>query len=829
MMEHNKMKRILYMILSAAALSAALLSCQREFEVVNELAVSSRTLELKSESGSTHILVYANGPWTVRFDQKVEWASLNKLSGEGFNDFTFSWSANYGVKRGVNILLETEEKTEKISIIQAGVITSPNITFERSKIALPRQAATFRMPMTTNLAFCLDEIKARAVYYDAQGRETGSSEIGQPAEGAWVNAYTVDADQVTFDIAENNGGADRRADIIYYVKDAAGSESRSVISLTQSRLDPAFTLSSESGSYYANQNTYEIAATQNNIWSSPESSVTVSGDWVTDAALTEDGLSFSVDENGGTSSRSATITVAYAKGGHSAGATYRVQQSADKLITFSELREMTPGAISRNDYLEGWIVSDPDSKNVCSSPQTGQFAFDRTENARTAYLESTDGNYGLQLKFTAADQNVQPRWAKVLINLNGTTLVREDNPVRYTVRGLTSAKISLLEQGDATTVPRKTRSVSQLNDNDIFTYVSLSPIEIMCKDGAFTNVSEGYAYGGAADAANPSGSASPRWDVAPLLCSDDKGDVIYMLTNAAVPWRRTGRDIEWNSCVPQGAGTLSGIIVADEVAPVRWGNLGKYQIRAMTLGEIDLLGERFSNTICEWTWNDFSPKITPDEGHGTFNKYNAGTEFVSDFNNPYFPADATSPNGNSTTTNMKGLVTKAAICLKQQWWDFTENTGRYFDIKFSTAGLSGTNLIFGIVWGHGSMDTASIYGPSHWNVLYSVDNGANFSPVPSVDILKKRSVVWWGSGTTATSQDSTPGFTEHLVKLPAACFGQSNVVVRLQVADTVTDTVPSTSASTWQNALGIERGTLTSGVSAANCQVRIGTITVRYN
>lgn len=821
------MKKIYNSLLPVLALLMAV-SCQREYQVVSDLAVTSRTLDLKNTAGSTHIMVYSNGPWTVRLEKAVEWAALDKLSGVGMSDFVFRYSANYGIKRGVNIILESEGKTETIGIVQAGTITAPDITFGINKVVLPRQGTSYSVPMTTNLAFCLDEIKARAVYYDAEGREVSTAEIGSGAEGAWVSDYSVGEDAVSFTVDENAAGADRRADVVYYVKDASGAETRSVISLSQSRLNPSFTLSSESGSYYANNSTYDIPATVNNIWSSPETTVSASGDWISSAQLDEDGLVFTVDENSGMTSRSGQITIAYNKGGHTAGATFSVTQSADKVISFSELRELTPGPISRNDYIEGWIVSDPDSKNVCSSVQTGQYAFDRSENDRTAYLESVDGNYGVQLKFTAADQNVLPRWSKVLVNLNGSTLEREDNPVRYTIRGLKAAKVSLLEAGTQISVPVKTRSVAQLTDNDIYTYVSLTPVEILCKDGSFTNASEGYAFGGASDAANPSGSASPRWDVAPLLCSDDKGDAIYMLTNAAVPWRRTGKDIEWGSCVPQGAGTLSGVVVSDDVAPVRWGNLGKYQIRAMTLEEIDLNGQPFSNIICEWTWNDFSPKITPDEGHGTFNKYAAGAEFVSDFNNPYQPEDATSPNGNSTV-NMKGLVAKAAICLKQQWWDFTASEGKYFDIKFNMAGLSGTNLVFGIVWGHGSMDAVSIFGPSHWNVLYSVDNGATFSKVPSVDILKKRSVVWWGSGSSSTSQDATPGFTEHLVKLPTTCFGQANVVVRLQVADIVTDRVPSTSATTWRDALGIEQGVMTSGLSAANCQVRIGTITVRYN
>lgn len=161
----------------------------------------------------------------------------------------------------------------------------------------------------------------------------------------------------------------------------------------------------------------------------------------------------------------------------------------------------------------------------------------------------------------------------------------------------------------------------------------------------------------------------------------------------------------------------------------------------------------------------------------------------------------------------------------QQWWDFTADEGRYFDISFSTQGISGSNLIFGITWGHGSMSNTTLSGPAHWNLLYSVDGGGTFLPVPDCPVIKKRSITWWST----TSQDSTPGFTEHLRRLPADCFGKEKVVLRLQVADKVTDIDPKATASNYLTALGIEKGTLTSSVAAGNSQARIGTITVRYN
>ena len=123
------------------------------------------------------------------------------------------------------------------------------------------------------------------------------------------------------------------------------------------------------------------------------------------------------------------------------------------------------------------------------------------------------------------------------------------------------------------------------------------------------------------------------------------------------------------------------------------------------------------------------------------------------------------------------------------------------------------------------MSNTTLSGPAHWNLLYSVDGGGTFLPVPDCPVIKKRSITWWST----TSQDSTPGFTEHLRRLPADCFGKEKVVLRLQVADKVTDIDPKATASNYLTALGIEKGTLTSSVAAGNSQARIGTITVRYN
>ena len=170
------------------------------------------------------------------------------------------------------------------------------------------------------------------------------------------------------------------------------------------------------------------------------------------------------------------------------------------------------------------------------------------------------------------------------------------------------------------------------------------------------------------------------------MCYDKTGEVIHMPTNAAVPWRRfsSGRDLEFYSVVAQGSGTFRGIVVADDVAPVRFGDLGRYQLRAMTQGEIALTEEPFSKTIVEWNWNDRQNDLTPEIGEGEIDKYDATQAGSPDFNNV-----VCSGNGGGTS-EQKGLVPNGSVVLSRQWWDFDKDEGKYFDISFfSTQSITG--------------------------------------------------------------------------------------------------------------------------------------------
>ncbi len=821
---------------AAAAMLLTLAGCQKEFELDLPLAVSSRDLSLTEEAGSTHVLVYSTGQWKARLTRNVIWASLDRQEGYGNNEIVFTYSANYGISRKVGVVFDKDGLTDTVMFSQAGNITDPQLAFSAPAVTLLKAEADILAPLNTNLRYSVGDMEAAVIYYGEDGQPgepvpvvSLDGEVPAPAPDQWISGVSVSEEGVSFHVGENPGAAPRIAELLLSISDADDNETQARLSITQGIAGPQFRLESEEGRYEGFAQECSVAAMANNItaysdkveYSVEYSSPVAEGEeWVVAPSLTSEGLQFSLLMNAGQTERTAVIGVRFTDGaGETVSASYTVVQVPYPAeVSFAEVRSMTPGEIDLLGYIEGYVVSDPESTNIVSSPQTAQFQFDRTENGRTVYLESTDGQYGFCLKFVSQEDNTLERFSKVRLSIDGAVLQKKDDPECYTISGLTAANILETVSPDEFRIPVKTKRISELTDDDIFTLVSVTGLEIMCKDGAYTNCTDGYSL---KDDLNAIGTTSPRWDVAPLLCYDNTGETIFMLTNAGASWRRfsTGHDLEFGSVVPQGSGTFRGIVVADDVAPVRYGDLGRYQLRAMTESEIALDGEPFSKTIVEWNWNDRKTDLVPEIGEGEIDIYDARMAGSPDFNNV-----VCSGKGGSSS-EQKGLVANGAVLLTRQWWDFSADEGRYFDISFSTAGISGSNMVFGIVWGHGQMNNTTLTGPSHWNLLYSVDGGDSFSPVPDSGIIRKRSIVWW----SGTSQDSTPGYTEHLRRLPSDCFGKEKVILRLQVADKVTDIDPKANSGNYLTALGIEKGMLTESVSASNCPVRVGTITLRYN
>ena len=470
-----------------------------------------------------------------------------------------------------------------------------------------------------------------------------------------------------------------------------------------------------------------------------------------------------------------------------------------KLRTYPLDEELTA-----REFIDGYVVSDNTSANVCLNPQKSQFKFDLNESKRTMMFESLDGKYGFAIKYKKLAQNTLPRYSKVRISLKGLKLSKNNDPEFYTITGMTEDHVASVEEPNPDAVPMKRKSVSELTDADIYTLVSLKDMEVVFKDGSYTNCTDGYSI---LSDFNTAGGKSPRWGVAPLLLTDKYGQTISMLTNSMVPWRRDGEG------VAQGSGDFKGIIVAETL--IRYGDRGRYQIRPMVKNDIALTEEPFSKTIVEWNWNDAKQDLIPEVGEGNIS--GVSVKLGQDYNALIYandPASQTKPAANNI--GGKGVVNNQCGDL----YSLTEwKVGASFDVDFSTKGISGTNLQIGFVWGKGKGGNTNIEVPSHWKLLYSVDDGDTFTEF--VPMVKNRPIVWWSN----TPVDVTPGYTDHMFQLPQECFGKDKVIVRFQVADNVCDIDPKSNSTNWATALSTEQGTFTTSKNP----IRFGSLTVRYN
>ena len=541
----NKHKRSAAgLLIAVAAFAAALTGCQKDFEMDLPLAVAARELSLSKEAGSTHVLVYSNGEWTARFTRNVKWASLNKLEGYGNHEIVFTYAANYGISRKVGVVFQKGELADTVTFTQAGTVTEPSLAFAKPAVALLKAPSRIFAPIDTNLRYCIDDVEASVTYYDADGvpgepvpvvtraeSEEGDDKPQAQPVTPWISEVAITHEGVSFAVEDNEAGSTRLADLTLFIEDAEGTATTSVLSISQGIAEPSLKLDSSVETYegYAQQCT--IPATTNNLVPyadqivydiTYDTPVEEGNEWLSEPMLTDEGLTFSLTQNDSSEARSATLNLSYADAlGASVSAVCKITQRAyPTAVDFATVRGMTPGEISLAGYIEGFVVSDPASKNIVSSPQTGQYAFDRTENDRTVYLESTDGRYGFCLKFATEDDNTLERFSKVRLSLDGAILEKKAVPECYTITGLTAANILETSTPDEFKIPVKTKCIAELTDDDIFTLVSVPDLEIMCKDGAYTNCTDGYSL---KDDVNPIGATAPRWDVAPLMCYDKAG------------------------------------------------------------------------------------------------------------------------------------------------------------------------------------------------------------------------------------------------------------------------------------------------------------------
>ncbi len=504
---------------------------------------------------------------------------------------------------------------------------------------------------------------------------------------------------------------------------------------------------------------------------------------------------------------------------------------AQKVWKFEELRKEAAKrkvtSIETDVLIEGFVISEPTSENREHNSQR-YFNTVNNSNRTVVYFESLDGKYGFRCYLASASKDGAkfPRYARMMLNLNGTKIERYGTD-RFSISNLKSDAIVRQFAGNEAALPRKERYIHEITSADVYTYVTLKDCEFVFKDGSFSNVYENYSQ---KSKINKFGNnMMDGW--ASLLC-DKYGSSIYMYMNTKVPWRRDG------SGVPQGAGDMKGVLVYTWMP--RYGVedfFGVAAIRPMTREDIVMSAQPAYKSIAEWNWSDNAftfntekgqrksisgEKILADIGTGTLHSM-VGGEVIRgrDYNNLRI-SDGTEFGSKGD----RGMVKQGAMCIKTNacnWWNWEDNCGKGIELNFSTEGLTGENLIVAFSFGAGEINAnTSLHFPVYWGVEYSTD-GKNFYRIAR-DPITLHAVPWWyvnnvGDSSYLTSEEAGLGFTEHMVKLPADAFGCKNVTVRI---------VPITKNAATLAARNSDKAALRPNLSTATV-VSFGSLAVRYN
>lgn len=451
-------------------------------------------------------------------------------------------------------------------------------------------------------------------------------------------------------------------------------------------------------------------------------------------------------------------------------------------------------------FIEGVVVSDCRSANMATCPNIASNVVDLTENLRTVYVEAENGSWG-GYKF-------------LLENPYSNNLHFGDRVRVTTTDGYSSFEIL----AHNVPVPQKVKHISELTDNDLYTFVTLEGLEFCKKEGSYLNVNEKTVQISevnryiAEDGALYTPTASENADAWATMLRDDKGSHIYCIINSTCEWRRDGRG------VPQGVGRVSGIIVPGKLD--RYGNsLGKYAIRPIDAAAFDFPSEASTSytDICAWRWNfnkyaqmDFvkvGPKrfVKPGEISGDALKAETGFGLLYTDTGATLSLDdefdARHPFDGWKAARMTGSRSYSALrldCVAGDFYSGSSKRGLYLETSLEGVETDVLQLYFSFAASREHSKYAENF-PVQWQVQYSVD-GSAFKDAGDIIVLSPvifQNIVHKG-GPAIVHTGCVPGFTEHAIILPKELCGAKKLIVRIVPASDKVAVMPGTFDGQWQ-------------------------------
>lgn len=582
--------------------------------------------------------------------------------------------------------------------------------------------------------------------------------------------------------------------------------------------------------------------------------------WIESVTRDADGnLSLKYAANQSDNPRSATLNLTFDNGWGEMQATtlFLTQKNRnDELgrnVSFEDIIGMArmSADVTIDDYyiITGYVVSNRESRNAGDNIQSTPTSIDYTICDRTVYLESEDGRYGFNILTATADDNVFDRYDRVQLLLKGAVLHGENDPDRYELSGITTSMIVGRTAGTAADIPVKEKYISELTDDDMYTYVTLKDCEFPVRQGSLTPIHDGYTL---ADNAH-------RMTKYPRLMRDIQGSSIYLYTNTTCPYRRDGRRL------PYGSGKISGVVVFEYFKAYVYGDgydtdthgrIGTYQLRHQSYDDIQFDAEQsFSNLLTEYRYIKDKAKETdgltywyPTYGkNGRFTHtstryagcygcttwnylgWTGTTKGIAPFRNHVgddgsglgiILEDGTDYNANKKIFNTdgkgQGTNTNGNAWCNMYWWEEAANEGEEdtpnsWLVEFSTAGISTDRLSMQIsVQGGRALE---LVGPIFWKAEWSTErNLADASKWQKIGEYQVPDFPIWNN----YHEWQLPAFKQIDFPLPLEMLGHEHVYVRL--------TPVSKAAST---SYGWNAGEITNPYSGAGSAMDY--FAIRYN
>ncbi|MGN1046218.1 MAG: BACON domain-containing protein, partial [Candidatus Cryptobacteroides sp.] len=508
-MKLNTLKR--FAEVAAALVLLAGGGCRQADITEMDLAVNDKVLNLKASKGSTHVLVWCNSSWSASFTEEIGWASIEKSSGNGDGEFILTYDANTELLRRAVIKIKASGIDEplEITVNQAGDITVPSLKFLANEREYISWESSDFVEFETNLP------------------ESEKGKLKVEVTKDWVQNAAIEDSKVSFYLSQNVSGESRKASLSLTYEDVDENVYRTTFDIVQSALGGSltFTPSEMTVDSFEAEKIAPCVVSLGTYVNDVTSSVTYEGtekDWISNVALDGNVVRFKVAANEKRTSRKAVINLKIESRGIDAALAV-TQVEYQKELSFDELRATLSAAGQKTfdgDYFVAVVTSDASDDNVQTNPMVAYGNIDTDVAKSTFYVSPEDMHCGIRIRTATPADNTVTKGQKIKVSLAGATLTREDNPVRYTLSGITGNSLS--PEGTATLSPA-VKTIGELSDNDVFTLVRLQDVEIAVNFGSYANINPVWM------------DNAQRQNAAVRMLRNAAGECINMLVNTDTP------------------------------------------------------------------------------------------------------------------------------------------------------------------------------------------------------------------------------------------------------------------------------------------------------